>query len=99
MKKETREQMDVFRRHINGGKEPLAEALEVVERTQKAAQKEESAETKKYILMNKGIEIAEFHVNKWGEVEIQQILVALPRWLNDLESFILNRRAPNIEKT
>jgi len=38
MKKETMEQMDVFSRHINGGKEPLAEALEGVARMQKAAQ-------------------------------------------------------------
>ncbi len=93
MKKEI-EHMDVFSRHINGGKEGLLEALEGVARMQKAAQKEESAETKEYILMNKDVEIAEFRVNEWGEVEIQQVLIVLPRWMNDLESFISNRRAP-----
>ena len=94
MKKETMEQIDVFSRHINGGKGPLAEALEGVARMQKATQKEESAEIKEYILMNKDVEVAEFRVNEWGEIEIQQILIALPKWMNDLESFISNRRAP-----
>ena len=94
MKKETMEQMDVFSRHINGGKGPLAEALEGVARMQKAAQKEESAGTKEYILMNKDVEIAEFRVNEWGIVENVQVLKELPNWISNFRAFIEGRRAP-----
>ena len=94
MKKETMEQMDVFSRHINGGKGPLAEALEGVARMQKAAQKEESAGTKEYILMNKDVEVAEFRVNEWGIVENVQVLKELPNWISNFRAFIEGRRAP-----
>lgn len=94
MKKETMEQMDVFSRHINGGKGPLAEALAGVARMQKAAQKEESAGTKEYILMNKDVEVAEFRVNEWGIVENVRLLKELPNWISNFRAFIEGRRAP-----
>ncbi len=94
MEKEDIEQMDVFSRHINGGTGPLQEAMETVARTQKQAKKEETMETKEYILLNKDVEIARFCVNEWGIVENIQTVKELPKWISNFRAFIEGRRAP-----
>lgn len=48
-----------------------------------------------YILMNKDEEIATFHIDfEFQEIIIEKVLSSLPSWINKLDVFIANRRAP-----
>ena len=59
--------------------------------------------TVKYVLLNKDTEIAEFEVDTlFDDITIVKQYVKLPEWFGNLDSFIINRRAPkqreNIEE-
>lgn len=48
-----------------------------------------------YVLLNKDIEIAKFHVNENSNIiKIDSVEKELPFWISDLGTFIVNRRAP-----
>lgn len=57
----------------------------------------------RYLLMNKDVVIAHFHVKSLTDsVEIESIETEIPHWIQNLRTFIMNRRAPksreNIER-
>ncbi len=59
--------------------------------------------TIRYVLLNKDVEIAEFEVDTlYDDITIIKQFVKLPEWFGNLDSFIINRRAPkqreNIEE-
>lgn len=50
---------------------------------------------KQYILLNKDVEIARFHIDELSGVPvIEKQLVELGKWIRNLSTFIVNRRAP-----
>lgn len=61
-----------------------------------------SAESTKYLLMNKDELIAHFHVNEYDRIVIDKVDTELPDWVGNLSPFIENRKAPksreNIEE-
>ncbi|MBR1741479.1 MAG: HipA protein [Lachnospiraceae bacterium] len=51
--------------------------------------------TKYYVLMNKDVKVADFHVDTvFDEITIDKVHVELPDWINNLKNMISNRRAP-----
>lgn len=57
----------------------------------------------RYVLMNKDVVVARFELNPLiDKITINEVCMQLPVWLNDLETFILGRKAPksraNIEQ-
>lgn len=54
-----------------------------------------NSEIKHYLLMNKDVVVAKFSVNQDIQVpEIEDTFIKLPYWIDDLSTFITNRRAP-----
>lgn len=51
-------------------------------------------EGKRYQLLNKDVEIAEFHVTEHERIVLDRQFQALPDWISNLSVFIRNRRAP-----
>ena len=51
-------------------------------------------EEKQYILLNKDVEIARFHIGELENVVIDKLYTTLPEWIRNLPVFIANRRAP-----
>lgn len=53
------------------------------------------AERKNYYLLNKDVVIARFHVDvRLDTITVDEVLVELPAWYGDLDTFVTNRRAP-----